>query len=349
MTIDCTGIRKEQTFDMKPEQLLTDETFLGWYFRTDDDAIKKWERLMHEEPHLKANVDEAVSLLKLMQTEDETTVDEQQIAQASTKLMARVQDWEDAKPSRHSLKNIVLRWTMPVAASLLMALGVVWYVNKDSTSKVYVASEKMLELKLADGSLVKLNKGSELKVTGMEHEAAGSREVWLKGEAFFDVSHLPNHRGFVVHSGEVDVAVLGTRFNVRSFSNSTSVALESGKVELSINKVNSQKLLMQPGDLVEYSNSSGNLVKREVNVQNYTAWQSGKVIFENATLLEIQKVLEERFGLKVQVEQGSELGEFNGVFPADDPAVLINALTKAYPHQVVRIEGGVQFKKSVND
>jgi ferric-dicitrate binding protein FerR (iron transport regulator) len=207
----------------------------------------------------------------------------------------------------------------------------------------------VLELKLADGTTVKLNKGSELKVAGMEKEATGSREVWLRGEAFFDVSHLANNRGFVVHSGDVNVAVLGTRFNVRTTLSRTAVALESGKVELSINAAHSQKLVMKPGELVEYSTSSHTPVKTKINVHNYSAWQSGKVILENAGLSEIQKVLEERYGLKTEAEQGSELGEFNGVFPADDPAVLIQALEKAYPSQVVRFENGLRFRKAENN
>lgn len=334
---------------MKPEQLLTDETFLAWYFRTDEESIEKWNRSMAENPSLKASVDEAVSLLQFMQSEEERLVNEQQIEQATARLMSRVQDWEENKPVTRSLSNVFVRWAWPVAASILMAFGLVWYLTKEEADNVYVASEHMMELKLADGSLVKLNKGAELKVTNLNQDATGSREVWLKGEAFFDVSHLPNHRGFVVHSGEVDVVVLGTRFNVRNGANATAVALESGKVELSLANNHAQKLVMKPGDLVEYSTASGGLVKSEINVQTYAAWQSGKVVFENATLTEIQKTLEGRFGLKVQVEPGSELGEFNGAFPSDDPAVLINALEKAYPGQVVRMEGGIQVRKSINN
>lgn len=334
---------------MKPEQLLSDETFLAWYFKTDEESVKKWERLLNEQPSLTASVEEAAALLRLMQSEEEMMVNEQQIHQASERLMARVQEWEAEQSIVRSLPTRIMRWALPIAASLLMALGVVWYVRKESSEQVYVASEQMLEVQLADGSLVKLNKGAELKVESMDKKATGNREVWLKGEAFFDVSHLPNHRGFVVHSGEVDVAVLGTRFNVRNGADATTVALESGKVELSLTNRKAQKLVMKPGDLVEYSTVSGGLVKSEINVQNYTAWQSGKVIFENAKLPEIQKVLEERFGQRVQIEQGSELGEFNGVFPVDDPSVLIQALEKAYPGQVVRVEGGVQVRKSAND
>lgn len=331
---------------MKPEQLLTDETFLAWYFRTDEVSIDKWERLISEEPNLKANVEEAVYLLQLMQSEEEPLIDEHQEDNAAHRLMAAVRDQEETLPLKPSFQRIIVRWLLPVAACLLVAVGIVWQVRRTSGENVYVAADQMQELKLADGTTVKLNKGSELKVTGMDKEAIGNREVWLKGEAFFDVSHLANNRGFVVHSGDVTVAVLGTRFNVRNSSGKTAVALESGKVELSVNNDRSQKLVMKPGELVEYSPSSGDPVKTEVNVRNYSAWQSGKVIFENAGLSEIQKVLEDRFGLKIEVEQGSELGEFNGAFPADDPSVLIQALEKAYPGQIIRVEDGLRFRKA---
>jgi transmembrane sensor len=332
---------------MKPEQLLTDETFLAWYFRTDSVAIKKWERLLSEEPDLKAGVEEAVYLLQLMQNEEDSLVSEQQIDDAGERLMAEIRNREEAMDSKFRLQRIIVRWGLSVAACLLLAVGIVWQMRKESDDTVYIAADQMRELKLVDGTTVQLNKGSGLKVTGMTKEGTGNREVWLKGEAFFDVTHLTNNRRFIVHSGNLNVAVLGTRFNVKNSSGKTAVALESGKVELSVNNDHSQKLVMKPGELVEYSTSSERLIKTAINVRNYSAWQSGKVIFENAELPEIRKALEDRFGLKVYVEQDSELGEFNGVFPTGDPSLLIQALEKAYPEQIVCFEGGVRFKKAV--
>ena len=179
----------------------------------------------------------------------------------------------------------------------------------------------------------------------MGDDETGNREVWLEGEAFFDVKHLKNNKKFTVHSGDVDVVVLGTRFNIKNGSQQTTVALESGRVELSVAHTKANKLIMKPGELVEYSSLSGKLAKSEVNVKHYAAWQDGKVILENADAVELQKVLRDRFDLAVEVEEGAELGEFNGIFPADNPALLINALEKAYPDQVVRTEGGLRFIK----
>jgi hypothetical protein len=90
---------------MKPDQLLTDETFLAWYFRTDEVSIKKWEDVLREEPNLKAAAEEAVYLLQLMQSEEESMVGELQTDDAAARLMAEVRSREEALHSRRWLQS----------------------------------------------------------------------------------------------------------------------------------------------------------------------------------------------------------------------------------------------------
>lgn len=328
---------------MKPDELLTDDSFLAWYYKTDPEAVRLWEDLIKNDPLLRASSDEAVAFLKQLPADDESVVSAEQVAEAQRVLMGRVADWERGR-SLFSRRRLLFR-LLPIAASVAVVLGIVWYRATAKQGPVYTASAKMTEYVLADGTKVKLNKGSRLEVNGLEPEQKGNREVWLSGEAFFDVSHMTAERRFIVHTDAVEVTVLGTRFNVRTLSSNTSVALESGKVELVLQKEGSQKLVMQPGELVEYSGATGVVVRKDVNVTNYSAWRAGKVIFENARLPEIEKTLFERFGLEVEVEAGGDLGEFNGTFPSDDPSLLIQALEKAYPDQVVRTQKGVRISK----
>lgn len=330
---------------MKPEQLITDDTFLAWYFQTDAACVSKWNQLLREDLDLKAAADEAVLLLSLIHRQEEQHVTDRQISQSRQVLMRRISEWEQAH-QRRPVFRITYRRVLALAACLALAgFGVGWFLQQRQPAGTYATAGNRMVMTLADGSLVTLNKGTAIKVSGMEANETGNREVWLDGEAFFDVKHLTGNRKFIVHSGDVDVVVLGTRFTVKSGPQQTAVALESGRVELSVAGNKAGKLIMKPGELVEYSRTSGRLARTDINVKNYAAWQDGKIVLENAGATDLQKIFRERFDMDVEIEEGADPGEFNGVFPADDPAVLIHALEKTYPGQVVRTEGGLKFVK----
>ncbi|WP_143092578.1 FecR family protein [Arsenicibacter rosenii] len=331
---------------MKPEQLITDDTFLAWYFQTDDACVSKWDKLIRDDLDLKAAADEAVVLLNLIHQQEYGQVSDRQIDQSMQRLRHRIGEWEKAQQPRPVFRMSYRRAWQLAACLILIGFGVFRAGQYNQPHHSYVADDKRTDIILADGTTVTLNKGAGIKVAGMEAGETADREVWLEGEAFFDVKHLTGHRKFIVHSGEVDVVVLGTRFNVKNGPQQTAVALESGRVELSVAGDKAGKLIMQPGELIEYSRQSGRLARSAINVKNYAAWQQGSIVFENADAAVLQQVLRERFNLNVDIGEGAGLGEFNGVFPADDPALLINALEKTYPGQVVRTEGGLKFVKA---
>ncbi len=328
---------------MKPEQLITDDTFLAWYFRTDAACVSQWNQRLREDLDLKAAADEAVLLLRLLHQEENEQVTDRQIGQSRDTLMQRIAVWEEQQQVRRGFRISYRRVLALAACLVLVGFGVVWFRQNRPAVGSYAAGDTRTGITLADGTVVTLNKGTAIKVSGMEANETGNREVWLNGEAFFDVKHLAGNRKFIVHSGDVDVVVLGTRFTVKSGPQQTAVALESGRVELSVAGNKAGRLIMKPGELVEYSRTSGRLARTDINVKNYAAWQDGKIVLENADAAALQRVFRDRFDMAVEIEEGADPGEFNGVFPADDPAVLINALEKTYPGQVVRTEGGLKF------
>lgn len=155
---------------------------------------------------------------------------------------------------------------------------------------------------LPDGSKVWLNAESTIKFPVPFPK--DSRNVDLMGEAFFDVAKNPE-QPFVVHSGNVDVKVLGTRFNYKAFKedNTIEVVLEEGKIALSLNNHSGTKeAVLKPGDRAVIEKASGETKISNQRINKYIAWHTGKLVFENTPMSDVALMLERWYGIEVIVQ-----------------------------------------------
>lgn len=141
---------------------------------------------------------------------------------------------------------------------------------------------------LADGTHVHLNAASELKYPVFF--SGDKREVFLKGEAFFDVAKDSEHP-FIVKVGPMHVKVLGTRFNINAYRTDGiyETTLTEGKVEVS-NQMTTKRVVLSPNQQAQLKD--GQLSVREVDASLYTSWINGKFYFEKEFLSEITAQLE---------------------------------------------------------
>ncbi|MEG1545137.1 MAG: FecR domain-containing protein [Tannerellaceae bacterium] len=163
---------------------------------------------------------------------------------------------------------------------------------------VEVPDGQRASLTLSDGTKVWLN--SQSKLTYPTRFSENDRNVKLEGEAFFEVTH--NGRvPFIVHSSLMDIKVLGTRFNVKVYTNEVAfVTLAEGKVEIATTD-NENKLTLKPHEQASYSKEGGlNLVK-QVDTEAITSWTDGEMCFVNRRLDEIVKDLERHFEVKITI------------------------------------------------
>ncbi len=330
---------------MKPEEFLLDDSFLGWYFRSDEGHWNHWEELRKKDPVLRGQMEEAGKIIDAIISGKVEIEASRQIA-ARVRLMSRIQAWEEKQGDPAVVRVAGRRrflWRSVAAASVLLMIAVAyWVFTGTDKAQFYAESGSARRIELPDGSVVDLNGSSSMKT----HFVNGKdREVWLDGEAYFKVARMESGRKFIVHTGDLDVEVLGTEFNVKGNAERTEVVLESGKVQLSVAEASTGKVVMLPGELAEFSKSLRTITKRDVNTKIYTSWKEGKVIFENAGVGEIAEALRDRYGLQVEVETGTVLGEFNGVFPSDDSEILLMALEKTYAGRIVRKENSIAIKK----
>lgn len=150
------------------------------------------------------------------------------------------------------------------------------------------------EIKLADGSVVTLNKNSHLdypaKFTGK------TREVYLTGEAYFDVRHDPLHP-FLVHTGQITTRVLGTAFNIKSAGSLIQVTVTRGKVKVSTPKKTLGIVL--PNHQISYNEINNQSSIDILNAKTTVLWKETDLVMDHMTLKEAAAVLTERYGVKV--------------------------------------------------
>lgn len=144
------------------------------------------------------------------------------------------------------------------------------------------------KLSLSDSTRVWLN--SETEIRFPVHFTGNVREVYVKGEAYFEVVRNPA-RPFIVKTDIARVEVLGTSFNVRQYSdeNAMVTTLVEGRVRLA-GRSNVQAVL-RPGQQSVIGTDSKDIRVSEVDVTKYTAWKEGRFAFSGQTLGEIMNML----------------------------------------------------------
>lgn len=164
------------------------------------------------------------------------------------------------------------------------------------------------QITLPDGTRVWLNSAS--KLTYPDRFEGDNRLVQLEGEAYFEVNS--DVHPFIVKSGEQEVRVLGTAFNIMAYPNESEIqtALVSGAV-----KVN--ETLLQPGYEAHYSPAGVRVTASDLEV--VTAWKNGLFYFRDASLQTVMNQLQRWYDIEVIYQTDRKGDEFNGKIPRDKP------------------------------
>lgn len=150
-------------------------------------------------------------------------------------------------------------------------------------------------LSLSDGTNVWLNAGSELRYPVTF--AGDSREVWLVGEAYFEVIS-DSTQPFVVHSSKGKIEVLGTSFNVRNYPEESRMVTTLVRGRVAYTDPERRKYDLFPGDQA-ISQPGQETILQSVNPEYYVGWKDGEYIFKSATLEEIMQELSRWYNITV--------------------------------------------------
>lgn len=188
---------------------------------------------------------------------------------------------------------------------------------------------KRFELKLSDGTVVTLNAGSSLKYP-VNFISGQNRQVFLKGEAFFNVTKDENHP-FIVNANNIDVKVLGTKFNVSSYSEDENIStvLVEGSVDVSRNGTqNKESVILKPGFKAAWNKYSNAIDVEQVDVEPHVAWLDGRLILHEVAFTDILKKLERQYNVSfINKDKKLEQRYFTAKFDTEDIYEVLESLS----------------------
>ena len=198
-----------------------------------------------------------------------------------------------------------------------------------SYNTVVVPYGKRTQIALSDNSTIWLNSGSKLVYP--VHFADNKREVFLDGEAVFEVTPDKNHPFHVV-TRDMEIKVLGTVFDLCAYSDDSTVntVLAHGSVELIYKKgslFGPTKEKMVPGMLAVYDLTDETLVQKNVNTKDYTSWKDGYLVMEKNSLGSIAKKLSRYYNVSIEIESPELADEtFSGYLDLRNSAAQVLSL-----------------------
>ena len=156
------------------------------------------------------------------------------------------------------------------------------------------------QITLYDGTKVWLNSGTKFRYPVAF--SSKKREVFVEGEAYFDVAKDAKHP-FIVMAGRLEVKVLGTSFNVCAYpeDNEFYATLDEGSIN-AINTKNGYRVKLNPGEQLVLSQNTNGMKLRLVNTDLYTSWKENLLKFENAPFDELIKKMERWYDVKINVD-----------------------------------------------
>jgi len=190
---------------------------------------------------------------------------------------------------------------------------------------------KRFHLVLSDGSTVSLNAGTTIKFP-IKFLKGQPREVFIDGEAFFDIVKDENH-AFIVQANRLRTKVYGTKFNVSSYKNNDAdqVVLQEGSVGVKPNGKHAKtevEVLLKPNEIA-ILDRAGLLYKKEVDVASHIAWVKGVFMFKNERLEDIFKKLERHYDVSIQNNQRAlNDSRYTGTFDIETIAEVFNSFSK---------------------
>lgn len=251
-----------------------------------------------------AEQDHLSEIWDLVENTDESprisNADIDQVWQTLSVTALSSQSVEPTAPTRTKLRLVSSRQTwMSIAATLLIgALGIGWWLQPVT---MYAPEGQQLAVHLPDGSRIDLNSGSSIKYP---RRFSDTRNVYLDGEAFFDISK--SEVPFVLTTFNANVEVLGTAFNVKAWQNSiapaTSVSLAEGSIKFSTTQSPQNSVLLVPGETRYVPIGSDQISPADTVIQRYaSAWQENDLVFRDQLLGVIIEDLERKFAIDINL------------------------------------------------
>src|SRR5690554_2733947 len=310
------------------EDFVYDPSFRKWVLEPDIESIALWDELLLKNPAQRTKAAKAREiLLRIESGRDKMTdsefdriwgnVDSAIKALANKKTEGKIIPIHPGVETKPRQKRENSYWKVSqfyrIAAILVVVFGLgILAASFLKTEPLSVAPDPVVFeehttppgiksfLTLSDGSHVTLNSGSTMRyIRGFDTD---KREIFLDGEAFFDV-FKDEHRPFVVRKADVSVTALGTSFNVKAYDEERlDISLVSGKVGINFDKEQPKYILLDRGEGLHIEPENGTWRKVQFSEDEVLGWTKKTIIFNKTPVAEAIRILENWYGITIQFQ-----------------------------------------------
>ncbi len=312
------------------QSLLNDPSFRNWADKSNKNDVLFWNNWILNHPEDIDTVDTAKSIL-LGISFNKTELEPHEVANALDKVLHKIEGKKNQKNAPTLLHAKKTYWQFGIAATVLVLVGLLFFLNQNTEVIHRTGFGEIIELKLQDGTLVTLNGNSQIS-----YDKNDSRDITLKGEAYFKVKPIPSTNAkFWVNTQDLRVEVYGTQFHVNTRDEKTNVLLDEGSIHLLLENGGSRK--MAPGEFVSFAKGQDLLTHEKINTElQYSSWKESTYIFNNIELNEVMKYVEQTYGIPFEfIDKELTLKTISGGIPNHDLKICLSAIEKSTGTRIV--------------
>jgi transmembrane sensor len=297
--------------EFSSDDFICDEYFQNWLINPDQETDDFWNNWLQQHPEKRETVEQARNILMRL-TFKEHLPAEGQVQQSLAATLSKIDSSEASSPIKGAkmITFAAIKQVVRIAAifiTLVLTGSVLYYNYWNAKTTISTKYSEVRNLILPDGSRVVLNAHSTLSF--YKHQRSDRpRQVWLQGEAFFDVRHINKNKRnvkssdqFIVSTEDLNVNVLGTSFNVKKRIQGTEVVLAKGKIRLDFSNKKVPPVTMHPGQMVAYGRNQMPLIQ-SVDPALYTTWIDKRLILREANVKDIIGYIQDYYGYRVILE-----------------------------------------------
>lgn len=326
--------------DFSAEDFASNESFQDYFLHKQPEAVQFWTRWIEEHPDKATEIEAAKELLHKLAL----GIQPEDTQQALLELKRAIEGREN-KAKIVSISKKRRYWVAAIAASILALVFLLPRLSDSGPEWIVYETDygQLRDIYLPDSSMITMNSNSKIKYLA-NWENQKTREVWMEGEAFFDVRKNPKVGGpdFQVYAEEASIHVLGTSFNVYNRKQSIVVALATGSVNFS---TPDESHKMVPQDVIEWREGNDTKILNGANLDLYTSWRNRRLVLDNTSISRIIKMLEENMGLEVIVDNPGVLDQhLTATLPINEVDILLTALTEIYGLDIRKEDNTVWIK-----
>jgi ferric-dicitrate binding protein FerR (iron transport regulator) len=289
-----------------------------------EEDLKKLNTWLSEQNENKQEFFSSVALLKsghLKRYSDPDFIQEEKI-----KLQERIRKEKANIRCRKNLKRF-LQYAAIAVITAGISVGLYRLFASDPMQTLTANQGEVKQIMLFDGTKIWLNKSAKLEYP--KNFGKKDRTVFFEGEGYFEIAK-DTKRPFIVKTQNIEVAVLGTKFNLNCAKDRSVsvVTLLEGEVKVKGNK-DEGMIILSPGQKAELNRSTHKLQVRESkNALLETIWHNGLIPFRQASIKDIGKILEQLYHVKVYVESDTLEVTYSGVLKNYDSINTVLRLLK---------------------